>query len=791
MYTKKEKNYMKKNIINNEAWFPEYNHKTEHIYILLTSLNLGGAEKIVSDQLWANYYQKFPQKVTLIVIYDKQKEHSIPPNINIIRLNNNIENGEVIFKQIAFENNPLVCHLINDKMAEYLFSLQLNIHIVIHNDKKGWSNTELIFNHPQLISLISVCKYVTKQLTEVTKKPIFTLRHQISERQYQFKENLRTYYRNELKLTNDDILIGMTGRICLQKNYFLALDVIAQLSRKNPKYKLIILGGFEPSNSFVYFNLLKKATLLNIQNNIFLPGFKDNAFDWINTFDIGLNVSHFEGLSMATQELIMNGLPVVLSKVSGQSEILDLQKQLKFFELPENLNHTDTQYLNIDLNIDDVFSDKQNDLNDYKNLVNNISNLIEKNHSTRISLTENEQNDLNKIRYGSHNIWSLFNFIIKKNNCTIIKPAFLTSNLNLGGAQRSLVNLIMELKNNKIEIPLIMLNQSNYTGFYKKILDAKIESFLCHSHYDVFSIMNSLLNYLYKNEINRIILWNVDSKIKLLLSKLVGHNIDIIDVSPGDYCFVEMDEQILFQEAIYYNKNEYFSNIYKFVSKFDNTHLEQPYKKLLKNETVIIPNGVPIEIEFIKEQNNFLFDNKNPFKFVVCGRITESKHIHIILEAFERLYDKYQYISIDFYGSAETYNIDYYNELLNKFKLLIDMNIVRFCGNIDDPKTIMKNYHSIIVLGTHQGSPNVVLEAVSCKLPCIANDSGGTKEIINNETGLLLPPVPEVETLFNAMNFSLNNYNEIWIKNENAFKLVTEKFSMKAMKEKYLGVIYG
>lgn len=173
-----------KDFVNSSAWIPSHNNEQKHIYILLTSLNLGGAEKIVSDQLWANYYQKFPHKVTLIVIYDKNKEHSIPPDVNIVRLNNNIKNGEILFKQISYEKKPLVCHLINDNIANYLIYLSLNIHIVVHNDKKGWSNSPELFNHPNVISLISICKYVSEQLREITSKTIYTVRHQINYRKF-------------------------------------------------------------------------------------------------------------------------------------------------------------------------------------------------------------------------------------------------------------------------------------------------------------------------------------------------------------------------------------------------------------------------------------------------------------------------------------------------------------------------------------------------------------------------------------------------------------------------------
>ena len=38
-------------------------------------------------------------------------------------------------------------------------------------------------------------------------------------------------------------------------------------------------------------------------------------------------------------------------------------------------------------------------------------------------------------------------------------------------------DLLSEMKDNDIHIPLILLNQSNYTGFYKQIIDKKIEHY--------------------------------------------------------------------------------------------------------------------------------------------------------------------------------------------------------------------------------------------------------------------------------------------------------------------------
>lgn len=768
-----------KNIINNGTLFPEHLKEEHDLFIFITSFNLGGAERIVADQLWANKHQKQSHNVTLILLYDKVNEHPIPDNVNVIRLKGDLLSGKELFENIKKSNTTLVCHLINDTTCQFLFSLNLSFHLVIHNDRLGWRNSCATFNHKNIISLISVCDHVTKQLSEISNKKIYTVRHQIKNSQSSsFNHKDRLHWREKYSLKNEDIVIGMTGRICQQKNYFLALDVIAMLSRKNPNYKLLILGGFEKTNTDLYFKLLKKANLLKIQKNIVFAGFQLAYQGLYNALDIGLNTSHFEGLSMATQEFIQNGLPFVASNVSGQMEILDIKNQIDFFELPqlETFEYETTTIDNIPV------------VKNYNDTILKIVDLIEKKHSKRISFSKEEALIIKQVAYGSHNLWSLFHFLpeVNKTENEEIRPLFLTSNLNLGGAQRSLTNLLIEFKKNGYNIPLAVANQSNYNGFYDQIISNNIEHFLCHSEKDVFLIFSNLLSYINQNKINRILLWNIDSKIKLLLSKLTKDFIDIIDVSPGDYCFKEMEDQRNFQEAIYTNKKEYFSSLHSFVSKFDNSKLDHEYKKYIQKETVYIPNGVDTQLELTPK----LLNEEKEFRFLVCGRITQSKHIDIILSSFKTLFNDHKKVSIDIYGSCETYNLKYLTDLQEEHEDLINLGKINFKGNIDNPSLIMKNYHAIIVLGTHQGCPNMVLESAANGLLVIANDSGGTKEIIGSDRGILLPETPSQKLLTEAMYSVITNYKIFWKKSLQAKKHIENNFTLNIMFENYKNLIF-
>ena len=61
-------------------------------------------------------------------------------------------------------------------------------------------------------------------------------------------------------------------------------------------------------------------------------------------------------------------------------------------------------------------------------------------------------------------------------------------------------------------------------------------------------------------------------------------------------------------------------------------------------------------------------------------------------------------------------------------------------GPAFDAPQRMGGFDIALVLGEHQGCPNAVLEAMAAGLPVVANDSGGTRElVVDGRTGVLLP----------------------------------------------------
>ena len=103
---------------------------------------------------------------------------------------------------------------------------------------------------------------------------------------------------------------------------------------------------------------------------------------------------------------------------------------------------------------------------------------------------------------------------------------------------------------------------------------------------------------------------------------------------------------------------------------------------------------------------------------------------------------------------------------------------------IDEPFT------ASIVLGTHPGSPNAVLEAMAAGIAVIANDSGGTREVVaHGVTGWLLAEDAGEEALAAAMGEAIAQPRERAARASRARERVRAEHSLKAMALRYLALL--
>ena len=116
--------------------------------------------------------------------------------------------------------------------------------------------------------------------------------------------------------------IGMIGRLTYQKNPFLFLELASKILEKFPNIKFSILGAglcdhlSEDINAYlVENNLVDKIEILKWGDN-------NKSKNYLKSIDIFLMTSVFEGLPFSLVEAMASGLPCIVSKVDGNTDVI-------------------------------------------------------------------------------------------------------------------------------------------------------------------------------------------------------------------------------------------------------------------------------------------------------------------------------------------------------------------------------------------------------------------------------------------------------------------------------------
>lgn len=122
---------------------------------------------------------------------------------------------------------------------------------------------------------------------------------------YKFSDEKRKKARTQLNLENK-IVIGHVGALKWVKNQERLIDILHELN--NDKYRLVLVGDGADKQK-----LISKAKKLGIENNVIFLGSRTDVQNLLQTFDIFVFPSFFEGIPMALIEAQAVGVPVIAS----------------------------------------------------------------------------------------------------------------------------------------------------------------------------------------------------------------------------------------------------------------------------------------------------------------------------------------------------------------------------------------------------------------------------------------------------------------------------------------------
>ena len=163
------------------------------------------------------------------------------------------------------------------------------------------------------------------------KGKVYLLNNAIDVDKFKYDENIRKEKRNELKIKDNEFVIGHIGRFVKQKNHDFLIDIFNEIYKQN-KDTILLLAGEGPLKEEIE-NKVKK---LGLEKNVMFLGQRNDANELYQAMDAFVLPSLYEGLPVVGVEAQAAGLLCFFSTdMTKETKVLETTQFIKLEESPK------------------------------------------------------------------------------------------------------------------------------------------------------------------------------------------------------------------------------------------------------------------------------------------------------------------------------------------------------------------------------------------------------------------------------------------------------------------------
>ena len=223
------------------------------------------------------------------------------------------------------------------------------------------------------------------------------------------------------------------------------------------------------------------------------------------------------------------------------------------------------------------------------------------------------------------------------------------------------------------------------------------------------------------------------------------------------------------------------------VSRSITQNLNQQIVRLMLHKSAIwIPNAIPkiIDSKQLNESLENFIDTKSEKQWIITtiGILVPRKNIDLLIRAMPEVLSQIPHAKLVITGGGP--------ELNTLMNLSNELGISKYCwflGQQQNIHSILEKSNIFILPSSSEGTSTVVLEAIQNKVPIIASDIPGNRELIKDGINGWLVPVGDICELTNAIIRAYKHPDEIKRMAEEAYTLI-EEYSMSNVCSKYMNI---
>ena len=203
---------------------------------------------------------------------------------------------------------PIIIHTVHGfPFNDFMNFFKKNFYILIEKLLANWTDV--------LITVSNLNKKKIIDLGISKKDKIYNIYSGIDLKIFD-RKNDRSF-KKELKLGDNEILIGAVGRLSGQKDPITLIRAFNLVSKKFPDAHLVFVGDGPLRNKIT--KMIKK---LKLTSKVHLIGNVHNTWPVYHSLDLFVMSSIYEGLGRSITEALSCGVPVVCTAVEGVPEII-------------------------------------------------------------------------------------------------------------------------------------------------------------------------------------------------------------------------------------------------------------------------------------------------------------------------------------------------------------------------------------------------------------------------------------------------------------------------------------
>ena len=363
-----------------------------------------------------------------------------------------------------------------------------------------------------------------------------------------------------------------------------------------------------------------------------------------------------------------------------------------------------------------------------------------------------------------------------------MKICFISHTADLGGGERSLIQLVKSLKKHEVDIYVVVPRKGpliKELGSYALIIE---------SPYNWWTVRRGNNRENIKKDFGE----HTDNTLKLY-KKIKNKKFDLIFTNTSLVCEGALAAWLLKIPHIWHIR-ELGEKDHGFIFKFGfrNTSIlinnfsdklifnsKASYREFQKyvdpKKSEVIYNHISIDQKLIMKSTAISYKDKNSLKLINAGTISKRKGQMDAVKSTLKLLRDGENIELILAGS----NTD--KILLTKIEKLIKKsrfsNKIQIFGFQENPYPLIKMADVLLVNSKNEAFGRTIIEGMLLKKPIIATDSGGVPEIIQNrKNGLLYKPKDFLDLSNRIIELKKNEKLKIKL-TENGYKTATGSFS--------------